>query len=119
MFSAHAGKRAGSHVLSEVRASVRAECACGLARAEQRQVLIPHGVERHHAARGFWARGRGWAEDGMARPCWKLEILGAPMTFIFSETFVALWPETCCDGSFRGHESQRTGSESHGTGSIL
>ena len=28
--------------------------ACGHvhARAEQRQVLIPHGVERHHAARG-------------------------------------------------------------------
>ena len=64
MFSAHAGKRAVSHVLSEVRASVRAECACGLARAEQRQVLIPHGVERHHAARGRVGErrrvGGGW-----------------------------------------------------------
>ena len=32
------------------------ECACGkvcgLAHAEQRWVPIPHGVERHHAARG-------------------------------------------------------------------
>ena len=32
------------------------ECACrkvcGLAHAEQRRVLIPHGAERHHAARG-------------------------------------------------------------------
>ena len=37
---------------------------CGLARAEQRQVLIPHGVERHHAARGRVGErrrvGGGW-----------------------------------------------------------
>ena len=62
--SACAGKRAGSHMQwSEVRAVLSeslCECACacacvcrkvcGLARAEQRRVLIPHGVKGHHAA---------------------------------------------------------------------
>ena len=62
--SARAGKRAGSHVQwSEVRVVLcksLCECACeyacgkvcGLAHAEQGRVLIPHGVERHRAARG-------------------------------------------------------------------
>ena len=87
-------------------------------RAEQRQVLIPHGVERHHTARGFWQGGGGWDGSAMLET-WIWARLGAPMTFIFSETFVALWPETCCDGPFRGHESQRTGSVWMWTGSIL
>ena len=38
--------------------------ACGLAHAEQRRVLIPHGVERHHVARGCVGErkrvGGGW-----------------------------------------------------------
>ena len=61
MFSAHAGKRAGSHVLSEVLASVRAECACGLARAEQRQVLIPRTMRRVVSGRADeGGRRMGW-----------------------------------------------------------
>ena len=63
--SARAGKRAGLHVqwlevhavLCESLCECVCECACGkvcgLARAEQRRVLIPHSVERHHAARGY------------------------------------------------------------------
>ena len=55
--------------------------ACGLARAEQRQVLIPHGVERHHAARGGVGKRKrvcgGW--DGSC------EILGSHYVYFFRD----------------------------------
>ena len=60
-----------------VRVFVLCKCACLCggkacghvhARAEQRQVLIPHGVSRDTMRRVVvWASGRGWAEDVMAR----------------------------------------------------
>ena len=69
---------------------------CGLARAEQRRVLIPHGVERHHAARGCVGErkrvGGGWLVlfelPAMLVTC--LEIWG-PHDVYFFRNFVALW----------------------------
>ena len=59
-----------------VRVFVLCKCACLCggkacghvhARAEQRQVLIPHGVSRDTMRRVVvWASGRGWAEDARA-----------------------------------------------------
>ena len=86
-----------------VRVFVLCKCACLCggkacghvhARAEQRQVMIPGGVERHHAARGRVGERKrvGGGCDGscyanstaMRRAC---EIWGPPVRrFIFSET---------------------------------
>ena len=75
-----------------VLAGCASECACGLARAEQRQVLIPM-MSRDTMRRVFVHVGErkrvggGWLVlfelPAMLVTC--LEI-GGPMTFIFSET---------------------------------
>ena len=66
-------ERAGSHVLSGVRANVRADCgggACGLARAEQQQVR-PDSPWCQETPCGAWLLGErkrvggGWGGSAM------------------------------------------------------
>ena len=83
-----------------VRVFVLCKCACLCggkacghvhARAEQRQVLIPHGVERHHAARGRVGErkrvGGGWLVlfelPAMLVTC--LEIWGPHDVYVFKK----------------------------------
>ena len=51
-------------VLCKCECECACECACGLTHSEQRQVPIPHGVKRHHVARGCVSErkrvGGGW-----------------------------------------------------------
>ena len=105
--SAHAGKRADSHVLSEVRASVRAVQVRVLVRRESvracaracRATTGPDSswcVERHHAARGRLGERK---RVGGGCSCRARHFRSKNrqfrkqkrVTFIFSETFVALW----------------------------
>ena len=91
----HVDEQAGLRVLACFRAcglrervTAAIECACRLARAEQRQVLIPMMSRDTMRRVVVWVSGRGWAEDGScysnSRPC--VSRSGGPMTFIFSET---------------------------------
>ena len=105
--SAHAGKRADSHVLSEVRASVRAVQVRVLVRRESvracaracRATTGPDSswcVERHHAARGRLGERK---RVGGGCSCRARHFRSKNrqfrkqkrVTFILSETVVALW----------------------------